>query len=285
MSHKPRESSMRLAIYLDGSGEAALRRLALNHELRVPPDIPSLTGTIKARDCDAVVFDPEIVRSDVFRGVLRPVGMSGCAALWYTGVEADRLLLEAALAGYGEVMLREYPASGRSFDSRIAYARTGRARGKLLERLAASLGRLPITFRRASIEMFGGKSIPPSVRALEASSGAARRSLDRAARRVGFGTAAIMLDCLRVAVSWDALIVRGTAGLVDSATSPYATMRGAIASYKRVLGVTPRSALHSLRTDDVVAMLARYLSVSSSGEDRSPVATASEERASLVASA
>ncbi len=200
-----------------------------------------------------VVLDPVAVGPRGFLRTLRAIELSGCPVVWYSDIGAEPLLIDAAEHGFGEFVLREHVTGGVALRRRILRARTGSPSALLLVDIVSQLRRMPTSLRRVWLGMFGGAPVPTTVEALARESTWPRRSLDRAVRRAGFRTPLVLLDGLRVATSWSEFAEHNRPLNRHREEMGFSTSRRAVASYKRLIGTTPRVALRDLSVRDVVA--------------------------------
>ena len=246
----------RIAVAAHSRACEDLRRLAFRSDpMTVLAEVADIEYALIRGEHDLVVLDPVAVGQRAFFRMLGAIERSGCPVVWYSDIGAEPLLIDAAERGFGEFVLREHVTGAAALRRRILRARTGTPSALLLVDIVAHLKRLPAALRRAWLGMFGGAPVPTSVADLAQQTGWPRRSLDRAVRRAGFRTPLVVLDGLRVASSWPELAEQIRPLNRDLESAGFSTSRRAVASYKRQLGMTPRTAFRDLSVMEVASRL------------------------------
>jgi hypothetical protein len=223
------------------------------------PCVPAIARALATREYDLLLFDPVTIREAAFRCLLDELSPLRHPILWYTSLGAERQLLDAAEAGFGDFVLRGLENSRISFADRLSRARSGCATALLLELTAARLRRVPKAARLVIFEMLAGGPTVISVRELAALANIPRRSLDRSIQRAGFNSGRRLVAALRTAIYWDEFCTVAPLSRSGARPKPPSCARGVIRTYRLAIGLKPSAAAVELSNADVARLLRSYL--------------------------
>ncbi len=227
--------------------------------LEMLTDTTQLRAELSAFRCDALIFDPVVIRQDFLTRLLEDVSRSPVPAIIYTEMskEASERILLSTRSGVSNVMLRGVEDSPSQLRSILGQSTAVSARAGVLQGLGKAIDELPETVAQCVVRMLCGAPIPTSAGDFAVSADVARRSLDRWVQASGMVSSAAFLDMARALRTWE--VARRTPdaigiGLVDHNLG---SERTASERFARLVSARPRQALKELSDVDVARRLVR----------------------------
>jgi len=196
----------------------------------------------------ALVLDPCIVRGDVFTAIVSAAAQGGEGMLLYlpwTQLGAERAL-EAARKLAVEVVISgidDEPAVLRALLSDLMRQSVP---ALVLRELADRFAGLKPVLQRASIGLFGWRSLPESAGALATAAGMSRSTVNRRLSGVGLQGSWLLLTCARLARTWAALEEAHSSIPRVASVGGFPSPGAFTHDFRKVIGLSPRNAIRLL---------------------------------------
>ena len=223
-----------------------------------PDDALSAIGK---RECDALIIDPSILASDVYERVLEAIATTAVPVLLYTPLTAlgAQRVLQIEAAGPHELLLRGIDDDPLLICRKLASLPVPTVSTMLLSRAAKRLSEFPESLRTASVALFGSGPLPRWVDELAATSGFARRTVDRWMHRTGLNGSSALLDVARLSRAWEPLAEHGRRPTEVSEELGYPRMRLFLSHARHLVHATPAEIGQRLSREEFTARLSTAL--------------------------